>query len=335
MKLSKNWDLIAILIISSLLIVFIYFMTINWLIMVFALPFLFFIPGYLLFNIYLLIKYNNKLMKKMSDEMELEKRYTFSHLILFSFGISIVFSPLILIITYLFLFFLGYKGVDVSLIILVIYFFILFFLLSILILRINSPVDLISINENNIRKKKNSITDIIFVILTAIMIISSIGLVIYIINKPSNDDPYTEFYILGDEETASEYPTKIENNKTNNLTIGIINHENNDITYTLILLLRPDENLSDDNIGHMNESLFFHYNEMSSINLYPNFPVFFNLSLRNEEEYHKSISFRINDNGKFLLEFYLFKNIDNLFNMKNETSLENSPLILRLWITVY
>jgi uncharacterized membrane protein len=54
---------------------------------------------------------------------------------------------------------------------------------------------------------------------------------------PKEGEKFTEFYILGSNGTASDYPTNLTSGETGNVTVGIVNHEYSTINYKLITKL--------------------------------------------------------------------------------------------------
>lgn len=78
-------------------------------------------------------------------------------------------------------------------------------------------------------------------ILTGILVIAlvaSVTTVIYLATLPAPaSEPYTEFYILGENQTASEYPMELEQGERGDFIVGISNHEHRDVTYTVVLRL--------------------------------------------------------------------------------------------------
>ncbi len=61
-------------------------------------------------------------------------------------------------------------------------------------------------------------------IIMIIIIIGIIG-VFYIFLNPTEAGNYTEFYLLGENGKASDYPTNLTLGQIGNLSIGIVNHE--------------------------------------------------------------------------------------------------------------
>lgn len=69
----------------------------------------------------------------------------------------------------------------------------------------------------------------------AIAVLASLVGVLYIAVTPQQTtDPYTEFYILGTDGNASNYPTNLSVGETGTLIVGISNHEHRTVTYTVL-----------------------------------------------------------------------------------------------------
>ena len=72
----------------------------------------------------------------------------------------------------------------------------------------------------------------------AVMLIVALLGVVYISLTPGAEaDPYTEFYILGPDGNASDYPTNLSTGETDELIAGITNNEHQSMTYTVVLVL--------------------------------------------------------------------------------------------------
>lgn len=68
----------------------------------------------------------------------------------------------------------------------------------------------------------------------AIALVGSIAAVGAIaINPPETTEPYTEFYLLGPDGNATDYPTKLATGESGNVIVGISNHEHRPVEYTL------------------------------------------------------------------------------------------------------
>ncbi|MGF7119019.1 DUF1616 domain-containing protein [Methanobacterium oryzae] len=71
-------------------------------------------------------------------------------------------------------------------------------------------------------------------ILIVIIIIALIA-TIYIVLSPSQSEKFTEFYILGENGKAGDYPTNLTLNQEGDVTVGIVNHEGKNTTYQLVI----------------------------------------------------------------------------------------------------
>ncbi len=68
-----------------------------------------------------------------------------------------------------------------------------------------------------------------------VIIIIALLATFYIILFPSQSEKFTEFYILGENGKAGDYPSNLSLNQTGNVIVGIVNHEDTDSTYQLII----------------------------------------------------------------------------------------------------
>ncbi|KAF5059615.1 hypothetical protein DSECCO2_334320 [anaerobic digester metagenome] len=72
----------------------------------------------------------------------------------------------------------------------------------------------------------------VIIIITMVLAVSA---TLYIMVNPHQGDKFTEFYILGENGTAADYPTNLTLGETGNLTIGIVNHEYQRVDYLLVV----------------------------------------------------------------------------------------------------
>ncbi len=73
-----------------------------------------------------------------------------------------------------------------------------------------------------------------------IIIVIAIASVIYIIVNPSPGEKFTQFYILGSDGKAGNYPTNLSVGENGNLTINIINNEGSTANYQLVVNIGND-----------------------------------------------------------------------------------------------
>lgn len=72
-------------------------------------------------------------------------------------------------------------------------------------------------------------------LILVLSIILAVATTAYIIVTPKEGESFTEFYILGPEGMASDYPTNLTTGQEGNVIIGVVNHENENTDYHLIV----------------------------------------------------------------------------------------------------
>ena len=75
--------------------------------------------------------------------------------------------------------------------------------------------------------------DRILSIVLIIAIILAIVMTVYVIVTPKQGEKFTEFYILGLEGMADDYPMDLAVGEEGEVIIGVVNHEYASITYLL------------------------------------------------------------------------------------------------------
>jgi uncharacterized membrane protein len=83
----------------------------------------------------------------------------------------------------------------------------------------------ITIKSSYIKQPGTKRIERVLSILIAISIFTAISCLIYTIAKPKVGERFTEFYILNSKHVADDYPIRISNGTSVNITLGIINHE--------------------------------------------------------------------------------------------------------------
>lgn len=69
-----------------------------------------------------------------------------------------------------------------------------------------------------------------------VVLVAAIGGVIYLSLNPSPASrPYTEFYVLGPDGNASDYPTNLSVGEEATVTVGVTNHERATISYEVVV----------------------------------------------------------------------------------------------------
>lgn len=98
------------------------------------------------------------------------------------------------------------------------------------------------------------------IIIGIFLIIGIIG-VVYISFTPYEVDNYTEFYLLGPDGNAGNYPTNLTNGETGKLTLGVVNHEYSNTSY-LLKITKNSETLKEESFtleNNRNKSIPFDF----------------------------------------------------------------------------
>lgn len=74
-------------------------------------------------------------------------------------------------------------------------------------------------------------------ILLVVLVLASLGSLAYVIGNPKEGEAFTEFYILGPEGMAENYPTNYTLGDSGTVVVGITNHEHRTVDYTIELKL--------------------------------------------------------------------------------------------------
>ncbi|WP_254538294.1 DUF1616 domain-containing protein [Halomarina litorea] len=76
--------------------------------------------------------------------------------------------------------------------------------------------------------------------LAAVLALSVVGVVALAAAPLEPSDPYTEFYVLGENGTA-EYPTNLSVGEAGTVVVGVDNHEQESVTYEVVAVLGERE----------------------------------------------------------------------------------------------
>ena len=283
-----NIDLALVLILSFILILIILFIPIDAIRIILGLPFMLFFPGYTLIT---------ALFPGKSGLQGIER-------LALSFGLSIAVLPLIGLI-------LNYTpwGIRLHPILISLTVFIMT-MCTIAFLRRNRLSDddkndfgsMLTIRKVRAKEeptlpsvKKKKWMDRLLNIMLALAAVVCICTIVYAIATPKTGEKFSEFYILGTEGKAENYPRDVKLGSPISLTIGVMNHEQTETTYTVKVI-----------IDGVNNRVF---------------PM---ITLAPEQKQEQVISFtpaKVGENQK--VEFLLFKNA------------ETEPyLTLHIWVNV-
>jgi uncharacterized membrane protein len=137
------------------------------------------------------------------------------------------------------------------------------------------------------RWHERSLADKVLSVALVVAILGAIGTLGYVVANPRVGESYTEFYILGPNGTAENYPTDLKVGGEGKVIVGIVNHEQEEALYTVEVLI--DGNRTQVMVGG---------EEMSEINV----------ELQNQAKWEQEVGFvpqKAGDNQK--VEFVLYK----------------------------
>lgn len=157
----------------------------------------------------------------------------------------------------------------------------------------------------NLPSSKNKFDKALNIILIASIIIAC-GSLVYVITTPKTGEKFTEFYILGSEGIADNYPRNITTNDTANVIIGIANHEYQQINYTVeIWLINQTTN---ENITTYHNAWF-----LDKKNVALNHSII-DINREWTAQWEYNYSFSINKTGLYKMSFMLFKEKTQEYN---------------------
>ena len=125
-----------------------------------------------------------------------------------------------------------------------------------------------------------------------LVILIAIITTLFVFMVPKEGEPYTEFYILGENKTIADYPDQIIPGQDYSVYVGVGNHENKEVQYTIETWLLLTEFDSSTNSSHI---LMMDPNDRISITLAQN------------ETILLPYKFSVKKTGYNRVEFLLFK----------------------------
>ena len=206
-----------------------------------GIPLVLFIPGYLL----TFALFPSRKTKKGIDVVER---------IALSFGLSLAILPLIGFI-------LNFTALGIQLEPLYISVLIFTFGAGIFAVYrwVKTPVnDRFVVALNVSRLKNQSKVEKVLTLLLIIVIIIAVGSLVYVLTVPTTGERFTEFYLLGSDGVINDYSWNITAEENVTITLGVVNHEYRVINYTIEIwlinqtfVINEDENTSEVLYNHM------------------------------------------------------------------------------------
>lgn len=80
-----------------------------------------------------------------------------------------------------------------------------------------------------------SVANVLSGLLGITLLIAIVGVIGLTVVQPATTPPYTEFYILGPNETATNYPSNLSVGESGTVIVGIENHEHQTVNYLLVV----------------------------------------------------------------------------------------------------
>ena len=142
---------------------------------------------------------------------------------------------------------------------------------------------------------------------------------VFVIAFPKDGEKFTEFYILGEDKMADDYPEKFPVNSQQFVWIGIGNHEYRDVTYTVETLLLNAEWDSATNSSVIHASMPLDR---------------FEVSVLDNTTYLEKYYFSVPYTGYNRLEFLLYNETVPSASASAEEKMESAYRDLHLWIKV-
>jgi uncharacterized membrane protein len=254
-----------------------------------ALPMILFIPGYLV----VFALFPSKKTEKGIDDVER---------IALSFGLSVAIVPLIGLI-------LNYTIWGIKLLPIVFSLELLIFIVGGIAMYqwLHTPLEnRYRLNTNFSLPKPETKVDKALTMVLIICIIIAACLVVFVILTPKQGEHFTEFYLLGPNHQASDYPSNLTFNENATIILGVINHEFTPINYWIEVWLSNQTTVYN-TTTKTNETLYHHLWFMDKINttLAPE-PI--NLENTSESQWEYNYTFHINRIGHYKLVFLLYTN---------------------------
>jgi uncharacterized membrane protein len=150
-------------------------------------------------------------------------------------------------------------------------------------------------------------------------IILAIGTTMLVMAVPKDGEKFSEFYILGKNGEAVQYPQKVTIQEPEQVIIGIGNHEYRDVRYVIEVYAINQNTDAISNITRIN-----------SMELLDRF----SLSLKPDQELERSYTYTVNEGGFNRIELLLFKDEPPSDDIRGMERIAASYRDLHIWVDV-
>ena len=152
-------------------------------------------------------------------------------------------------------------------------------------------------------KSESKLDQVLTVILAASIIIAVVSLV-YVVVTPKTGEKFTEFYLLGSNGMADDYPRNLTDGQNTTIILGIVNHEYRTINYTVEIWL-INQTISYNATTGENETIYDHMWFVDNLHTKLNHtPI--NIEGAWEPQFEYNYTFNLEKKGRFKLAFLLF-----------------------------
>ncbi|HOT03353.1 MAG TPA: DUF1616 domain-containing protein [Methanolinea sp.] len=152
-----------------------------------------------------------------------------------------------------------------------------------------------------------------------IAIVAAVATTVYVVVVPKEGEKFTEFYILGKEGKAADYPTDLRAGQAESVIIGVGNHEYRNVTYFVEIHLVQQEFDPATNTS-----------TVLSMERIASFPV----TLVHNTTYQEQHTFSVNRTGGNQLKFLLFMDESPPDSLWGAERINQSYRDLHLWVRV-
>lgn len=325
MRLSiKNYpiDIVICMLLTGILIPFALLQIEHGIRLVLGLPFILFIPGYLLIYV---------LFPKKDVEIDMIER------IALSFGLSIAVVPLIGLG-------LNYTAWGITLTSVLagnsIFIIIMGILAYIRWMQTPIPQQIkynihVTILDKNAGKLDQALTIILLMAISIALVTLA-----YVVVTPKQGESFTEFYLLGPTGTLSDYPTDLLVGEQGKITIGIANHEHQVKQYSVEIWL-INQTTTVDPVSNETETIINHMWFMDQYNTsrLDHMPV--DIEANWTAQWEQNMTFSVYRKGHHKLTFFLFNETGSDRYTKRADYVElatqkqrNAYQTLHLWLDV-
>ena len=175
-------------------------------------------------------------------------------------------------------------------------------------------------------------TDQALTYILIITIIIALTLLVYVIVTPKTGEKFTEFYILGAEGIADQYPRNLSTGENATVIIGIVNHEYKTINYTTEIWLINQSTTNNETIIH---NMWF----LDKINIKLKHRDV-NIEEKWKPQWEQQYNFSITKKGNFKLAFLLYNKNTEEYNKYqdyqniSEEKIKKAYRSLHLWLNI-